>query len=208
MLTLLLASRNPANKTKLAERPTRIQDQSANNWLYDYLCGLPDIDGGPIRLQFLPELTAHRGKLLTGATGRGRAVYAASFLRERRIVLDDALIQHPPLLRLMLTHEIFHFVWIRLSNESRQGFERTLVREQRAGVTCDLGESSEVARESLRPGDRARRSLPWRNYVCESFCDTGTWMYSGVRRHRCFRLAEEWRNRRAAFFFNIPTLRA
>jgi hypothetical protein len=177
-------------------------------WLCGYLSGLPDIHGGPVHLQFLPQLTAHRGKLLTSEPERGKAVHAASFLRERCIVLEDALIRRPSLLRLMLTHEIFHFVWIHLSNESRHGFERVLVREHTARVAGELGESADVAKESLQPDDMAQRSLRWRNYVCESFCDTAAWMYGGVKRHRYFRLAEERRAPRAAALASIRTFRA
>lgn len=207
MLTLLLASRSLANNETLAP-PARIHDRPVSDWLSDYLSGLPDLDGSPIHLQFLPELTAHRGKLLTGEPGRGKAVHAASFLRERRIVLEDDLLQHPLLLRLTLTHEIFHFVWIRLSNESRRGFEQVLLQEHTACVAGELGESSEVARESLLPSDRAQRYLRWRAYVCESFCDTAAWSYSGVKRYRYFRLPEEWRNRRATVLSNIRISRA
>jgi hypothetical protein len=207
VLTLLPASRSPANSETLAP-PARIEGRPVSNWLRSYLSGLPDIDGSPIYLQFLPELTAHRGKLFTGEPERGRAVHPASFLRERRIVLEDTLIENPSLLRLLLTHEIFHFVWIRLSNESRRNFEQALLREQRSHVTGELGESSAVARELLRTGDEARRSLRWRGYVCESFCDTAAWAYGGMKRYRYFRLAAEWRTRRAAVLSNIRVSRA
>ena len=206
VLTLLPANRSPANSETLT--PARIQGRPLSNWLDSYLSGLPHIDGSPIHLEFLSGLTAHRGRLLTGEPERGKAVHAASFLRERRIVLEDTLIENPSLLRLLLTHEIFHFVWIRLSNGSRREFEQALHREHRARTTSELGESSAVARELLQAGDEAQRSLRWRSYVCESFCDTAAWAYGGLKCYRYFRLAPEWRKRRAAVLSNIRVSRA
>lgn len=205
MLILPLASRNPVTSKAPA---LQIQNLRVSNWLRAYLSGLPDIDGSPIHLQFLPELTVCRRKLLTGEPTRGKAVHAASFLRERRIILEEALLRRPSLLRLMLTHEIFHFVWVRLSNRSRRAFEQVLIQEHIASAIGELGESSEVARELLQPDDRALRSLRWRSYICESFCDTAAWRYSGVKRHRYFRLAEQWRKQRAATLATIRISRA
>jgi hypothetical protein len=45
-----------------------------------------------------------------------------------------------------------------------------------------------------------RTGRAWRDYVCESFCDTAAWLYSGVRRHPEFTLAPRFRERRAAWF--------
>ena len=45
-----------------------------------------------------------------------------------------------------------------------------------------------VAEEALRPEDGAGRTRRWREYCCESFCDTAAWMYSGVERHEEFTL--------------------
>jgi hypothetical protein len=159
-------------------------------------------------LRFLPDLTAHRGKLLSGETDRGRAVYAATFLKERCIVLDRELPKNMPEFRLILAHEIFHFVWWRLGRSRRREYHQILLKERQACARWELGESSAVAKEALAPGaldvETLIRSTAWKNYVCESFCDTGAWLYAGVPEHRWFRLANRWRANRAEWFSELP----
>jgi hypothetical protein len=46
------------------------------------------------------------------------------------------------------------------------------------------------------------RTRRWREYCCESFCDTAAWMYSGVRSHPEFTLAPRFRARRRLWFEN------
>ena len=45
-----------------------------------------------------------------------------------------------------------------------------------------------------------RRGRPWREYLCESFCDTAAWLYGDVRKHEEFTLAARFRQRRAGWF--------
>ena len=53
----------------------------------------------------------------------------------------------------------------------------------------------------FRTGTRCRAvAARWRDYLCESFCDTAAWIYSGVRRHPEYTLAARHRNRRAEWF--------
>src|SRR5687767_14244271 len=66
--------------------------------------------GGPVSIEFLPNLSVHRRQLLSNC-GVGHEVHAGSFLRERSIVIDSAL-RGPELTRILL-HELFHFAWIR-----------------------------------------------------------------------------------------------
>jgi hypothetical protein len=133
-------------------------------------------------VRFLPELRADRGKLRAGGT-RGVAVHAGSFLRRGEIVLDSALLQSPPELARILTHELFHFAWLRLGNPARRSFERLLGSECRRGVAGELGWSAEHRKRALTARDCTARSRRWREYVCESFCDTAAWLYTGGRRH-------------------------
>ncbi len=150
---------------------------------------LPEISGGPISISVQPHLTAHRGKLLSGS-GFGTPVHAASFIRKRSIVLETGLLRNRQALRLIVVHEIFHFVWVRLGNAARQDFTNLLVKERRSRARGELGESA-----------AAKKSLPaWRDYVCESFCDTAAWMYAGVENHVEFTLSARWRNQRKAWF--------
>jgi hypothetical protein len=159
---------------------------------------LPVIPGGRVSVSVLPDLTAYRGKLLSQVEGRGTAVHAASFIRERRIVLETSLFNNEPLLRLILVHELFHFRWPRLGNHARACYTALLEEERAASARGELGESAEV-RKRLAQSDRRR----WKDYVCESFCDTAAWLYSGVEAHPSFRLAAHWRNRRADWFHSF-----
>jgi hypothetical protein len=123
-------------------------------------------------------------------------VHAASFIRRRRIVLEARLLRYPRLFRLILVHEIFHFVWARLSNAKRTEFSRLLECEFAAGVEGELGESAQVK----KAGSPIRETHAWRDYVCESFCDSAAFTYSGLNRNAAFTLASRWRNRRKRWF--------
>lgn len=124
-------------------------------------------------------------------------MHAASFIRQRRIVLETELLEEPQKLPLIAVHEIFHFVWARLGNEMRQSFTSLLERERQRHAGGELGESAAAK----------KRTGSWKDYVCESFCDTAAWMYAGVNKNPEFTLAAEWRNQRKAwfeFFFETP----
>jgi hypothetical protein len=133
-------------------------------------------------------LTAHRGKLLSAAPERGTPVHAASFIRRREIILEYELLDKPTL-PLILVHEIFHFVWARLSNATRASFSALLAEEFRRNARGELGESASV-RKQLDPHSR--------DYVCESFCDTAAWLYAA--RGRNATLAGRWQTRRRLWF--------
>ena len=182
-----------------------IDGRPARLWIDNFLRGLP-FYGSPIHLEFLPALTAHRGALLSKG-GRGRPVYAASFLRERRVVLEDSLTRDPPRLRLIFTHEVLHFAWWRLGNTRRTDFGALLTEECAARPRGELGESSLVAKDAYLSGSGEGKPRLWRDYVCESFCDTGAWLFSGVEDHDSFQLAARWKSRRAAWFRSLPELR-
>jgi hypothetical protein len=123
-------------------------------------------------------------------------VYAATFIRKRQIVLDQELQRQPRELRRILVHELFHFAWVRLGNPARDSFERLLVRERKKRARGELGWSAEMRKS--RAG--VRKVNKWRDYACESFCDTAAWLYSGLRRHPEFTLAKRHRKLRAEWF--------
>ncbi len=160
----------------------------------------PEAHGQPIEITFARDLRAHRGKLLTGREARGREVHAASFLRERRIVLDAGLKRKPRELDRILTHELFHFAWLRLGNPKRRSYEALLDAEIRRRMAGELGWSAERVKESLNRADRAGRSRRWREYVCESFCDSGAWLLAGRGRHAEFTLPAPARRARREWF--------
>jgi len=160
----------------------------------------PEIEGLPIGIEFAPQLRAHAGKLLIGNGQRGREVHAGTFLRERRIVLDAALKGKTAELGRILVHELFHFVWLRLGNPKRRSFEDLLQRELRDRAPGELGWSAEHLKIGLHRGDCVNRTRRWRQYACESFCDTAAWLFSGIARHGEFTLPSAQRHERRDWF--------
>jgi hypothetical protein len=148
----------------------------------------------------LPALTADRRRLYSNRP-RGQPVYAGSFIRKREIVLDRDLARHPRELARILVHELFHFAWVRLGNPMRRSYETLVHEEWKRRALGELGWSAESRKRVLLQGSRRLVNLPeWRDYLCESFCDTAAWFYSGVRRHSEYTLATRHRNRRAEWF--------
>jgi len=158
---------------------------------------LPALAGRAILVRFLPDLTA-RGRRLESGTGRGTEVHAGSFPRKREMVLDAAL-RGKELTRIFV-HEVFHFAWLRLGNARRLSFEDLLHGEAKAHARGELGWSAASRKQGLGKQDRRNRTRRWREYVCESFCDTAAWHLSGVVEHEEFTLSRRWRNRRAEWF--------
>ena len=159
---------------------------------------LPKLDGltgQAIQLEVLPILTAFRGRLLSESS-QGRAVYAASFIRERRIVLETSLLDRPGLFSAILVHELFHFVWSRLGNTRRISFTQLLLEEQAGGARGGLGESSHVARSPTLPA----KASAWKNYVCECYCDTAAFLRTGIIVGTEQPLAKRWLLRRQRWF--------
>ena len=104
------------------------------------------------------------------------------------------------MLPLILVHEIFHFVWPRLGNEARRQFAAILCREWQNRGRGELGESSAVKKTLISLGSPGQHGRLWRDYVCESFCDTAAWLYSGISNHEFFSLANRWKQRRKSWF--------
>ena len=136
---------------------------------------LPPFSGSPVRV--------HSAR---GLRDRHGPVHAGSFLRERRIALDCTAAEFP---RIFM-HELFHFAWVRAGNPARRSFERLLRggTPRRAFRANSAGRRNGENRRSTAPIS-APRTRRWREYCCESFCDTAAWLYSGWRRHAEFTLA-------------------
>ena len=100
----------------------------------------------------------------------------------------------------VFVHELFHFVWLRAGNPLRLAWEARMRAESLARARGDLGWSAEWRKQALTRADVAARSRRWREYCCESFCDTAAWLYSGVRRHPEFTLAAPFRAQRRQWF--------
>ena len=89
---------------------------------------------------------------------------------------------------------------MRLSNAKRSAWEDVLRAEIGAGVAGELGWSSEWRKNTLHRASPRRRDPRWRRYSCESFCDTGAWLFSGIRSHDEFTLAGSAKNQRHGWF--------
>src|SRR5215203_2772557 len=127
-----------------------------------------------IHVSFRPNLTAYKGKLLSKSPF-GDAVYAGSFLRQRKIVLDEVMLRTPRVLERIFVHEVFHFVWSKLGNRLRASWERLVLQEFASGAEGELGWSAESMKQNLSASDRIQRTRRWKDYLCESFCDTAGW---------------------------------
>ncbi len=121
-------------------------------------------------------------------------------MRLRDIVLEAGLISRPRELRRIFLHELFHFVWLRAGNGMRRSFEVLLARELEQGARGELGWSAEQRKRSLSQADPRRRTRRWREYACESFCDSAACIYSGSARHSEYTLAARFRERRRVWF--------
>ncbi len=171
-------------------------------WLRGVEQALPLV-GRPVLIDVQPELTACRGELLSGQIERGYAVHAASFIRKRAIVLERELLARKQLLRAILVHELFHFVWARCGNERRRNYGALLREEILRNARGELGESAETWKNTWRQAGRGH--LPadeqrWREYVCESFCDTAAWYLSSDKQWLPVSLAQRWQTKRAKWF--------
>jgi hypothetical protein len=145
---------------------------------------LPPLVGAPLRIGTCRNLKDARG-----------AIHGGAFLRERRIALACTRAEFPRI----FVHELFHFVWLRAGNPARHSWEELLRREMAEGARGELGWSAEWRKLELAPGDIRGRSRRWREYCCESFCDTAAWRYSGMD-HPEYTLRPRFRIRRRSWF--------
>jgi hypothetical protein len=123
-------------------------------------------EGPPIRIRY-------RAGLRDTA---GNPAYAATFIRRRETILDPALKKRPRQHRRVLLHEYFHFAWVRLGNPRRAAWEVFLKAEWAAHARGEAGWSAEWRKQRLSARDVAERSRGWREYCCESFCDTAAFV--------------------------------
>ncbi len=160
---------------------------------------VPGFSGDPISIEYLTRPRAFRRKLLHGP-GPGVEVHAASFIRQRRIVLDSALLRQRSEHRRILVHELFHFAWVRLDAPARRSWAQLLQTELRARARGELGWSAELAKNRLLPSDPASNHPRFRRYLSEAFCDTAAWLFAGLPRHPEFTLAARYRTARRQWF--------
>lgn len=184
-------------KTRLILRPARRFSSSPS--VERIRKRLPPLEGRTLHVRFLPSLTVGSGKLYSNRQC-GQPVYAGSYIRKREVVLDRELQRHPNELARILTHELFHFAWVRLSNQLRRSYESLLRREWQQHARGELGWSAESRKRAFRGAPPNSGNPKWREYICESFCDTAAWLFSGVRRHTEYTLSARHRRLRATWF--------
>lgn len=146
---------------------------------------LPPLTGRPIRVEIRRSLGPH---------------LASTDIPRRRILLDAEVLAHRGDFERILIHEIFHFAWVRLSNQTRWSWESVLVAELSRRRTGELGWSAEWRKQKLTRADVRRRTPAWRRYACESFCDTSAWLCAGLRKHDEFTLPGPLRQVRRRWF--------
>jgi hypothetical protein len=111
----------------------------------------------------------------------GHPAHAATFIRRRLIILDSDLKRSPSEHSRILCHELFHFAWVRLDNSRRLSWEQLLRAELRVRATGEAGWSAEWRKGELCATDLTHRTRRWREYCCESFCDTAAWLRTSQR---------------------------
>ena len=145
----------------------------------------PRFLGDPIRVEMRRSLGSH----LAGAS-----------ISRRLILLDSTVLARRGEFERILIHELFHFAWVRLSNQKRLAWEQVLARELRERIKGELGWSAEWRKECLTDADALLRTPKWRRYACESFCDSAAWTYAGLRAHDEFTLPSASRRLRRRWF--------
>lgn len=153
-------------------------------------------EGKPIDWRFAAGLRVKRGRLESGP-GAGMEVHAASWTRSRRVVLDQSLAANQDELTRIAAHELFHFVWLKMNNGQRRAWGHLLATESTRG---ELGWSSEWRRRQLSGDDAGQNTRRWREYVSESFCDTGAWLATGLPADQDITPGRRWLSRRERFF--------
>ena len=123
-------------------------------------------DGRPVAIRYRRDLR----------DTAGNPAHAATSIPGRLIVLDPELKREPREHHRILMHELFHFAWVKLGNPARWAWEAHLASEWKSRVRGEAGWSAEWRKQKLSAHDVSQRSWRWREYCCESFCDTGAWI--------------------------------
>ena len=143
---------------------------------------LPELSGEPLRVELKNSLGPH---------------HAATSIPRRLILLDRGVLTKPGDFERILIHEIFHFAWVRLSNETRRDWRNLLAAERDPG---ELGWSAEWRKLKLNPRDAREDSPKWKRYARESFCDSAAWLFAGLDQHDEFTLGLRSRRARQSWF--------
>lgn len=147
---------------------------------------------GPLRSVLSPSSKPITVRWNADLFDGGKLALAGADLRRREIHLHPSLKRNASERSRILTHELFHFAWVRLGNPKRAAWKLLLRNELDSGARGELGYSSEWRKAELPARFPA--------YACESFCDTAAWLFSTCREHSEYTLAARWRERRRRWF--------
>ena len=169
----------------------------------------------PLKMASVDRLTAIGPELFINhipKAGRKHSpgkIHAASFIPQRYIVFNSELFQSRIELGRIAYHELCHFLWLRLGNTRREKFSNHLKKEFDEKVRGELGFSSEWRKLKIQAAKADRSKVPqrtWHDYVCESFCDTGSFVLLDDERrprHSEFTLRKTARERRCQLWKNL-----
>jgi hypothetical protein len=87
---------------------------------------------------------------------------------------------------------------VRLGNTARLAWEAILQNELAHRARGEAGWSAEWRKAKLTSVDFTKRTRRWREYCCESFCDTGAWLTTNVETE--LTLSKRWRAGRKTWF--------
>lgn len=152
---------------------------------------------------FLADVLALAGRPVSirwsaGLRDGARDAIAGADIRRREVHLHPSLARRAGEYRRILTHELFHFAWVRLGNLKRAAWKELLQAEIESGARGELGWSSE-----WRKAELPRR---FDEYACEAFCDTAAWLYSQAPSEE-YTLGAKWRTRRKAWMIAATPFR-
>src|SRR3954453_1235687 len=110
------------------------------------------------------------------------------------------MLKTPRVLERIFVHEVFHFVWSKLGAKLRSSYEQLVLDEFEAAVVGELGWSAESMKLQLASSDCELRTRRWKDYLCESFCDTAGWLFGTARQYSEMTLGREQRDARRRWF--------
>jgi hypothetical protein len=110
------------------------------------------------------------------------------------------MLRTPRVLERIFVHEVFHFVWSKLGNRLRASYQELVLDELGCDAAGELGWSAESMKLQLAKSDLEGRTRRWKDYLCESFCDTAGWLYGSARQYSEMTLGRDQRDARRRWF--------
>ena len=208
---------------ELSPRMTRAQQRALTFWIRRLPAGIA-AQLPRLKLAVADQLGSAQAHVFINEAPRGgelplgNHLHAVSYIPQRYVVLQRDLFRRRVELGRIFYHELCHFLWPRLGNPRRRSYEAVLRQEVREGTRGELGYSAQWRKEQLRAnGNSSRRKAGrrerWRDYVCESFCDTGSFVLLGPERranhseYTLSRAARQHRRRWVALVLGVEASR-